>query len=55
MNKWMKNNFLKLNEDKTEVLLVGLKSKRDELFQTLRKLTLMIKYEVTNLGVILDS
>ena len=27
INKWMSNNFLKLNEDKTEILLVGPKTK----------------------------
>ena len=53
-NKWMSNNFLKLNEDKTEILLVGPKTKR-EMFDNLGKLTPWIKSEVTSLGVIIDS
>ncbi len=55
INKWMSNNFLKLNEDKTEILLLGLKTKREMLFNNLGKLTPWIKSEVTSLGVILDS
>ena len=55
INKWMSNNFLKLNEDKTEILLVGPKTKREMLFNNLGKLTPLIKSEVTSLGVILDS
>ena len=37
INKWMSNNFLKLNEDKTEILLVGPKAKREMLFNNLGK------------------
>ncbi|MCI5160354.1 MAG: hypothetical protein D3906_18395, partial [Candidatus Electrothrix sp. AUS1_2] len=55
INKWMSNNFLKLNEDKTEILLVGPKTKREMLFYNLGKLTPLIKSKVTSLGVILDS
>ena len=51
----MSNNFLKLNEDKTEILLVGPQTKREMLFNNLGKLTPWIKSEVTSLGVILDS
>ena len=39
INKWMNDNFLKLNEDKTEVLLIGPKSKRDILTKILGGLT----------------
>ena len=39
INKWMSNNFLKLNEDKTEILLVGPKTKTEMLFNDLRKLS----------------
>ena len=61
---WMSNNFLKLNEDKTEVLLIGPKTKRDAVFNSLGKnmpsnnqwnLTTLIKSEATSLGVVLDS
>jgi hypothetical protein len=55
INKWMNNNFLKLNEDKTEVLLIGPKLKREMLIKNLGGLTRWIKPEVISLGVILDS
>lgn len=55
INKWMNDNFLKLNEDKTEVLLCGPKSKREMLTKNLGGLTPCLKPEVTSLGVILDS
>ena len=55
VNKWMSDNFLKLNEEKTEILLIGPKAKRDEIFQRLDNLTLFVKSEVTSRGVILDS
>ena len=51
----MSNNFLKLNEDKTEILLVGPKIKREMLSSDLGKLAPLIKPEVTSLGVVLDS
>src|SRR4029434_5542331 len=49
INKWMNDNFLKLNEDKTEVLLICPKSKREMLTKNLRGLTRWIKLEVINL------
>ena len=60
INKWMNDNFLKLNEDKTEVLLCGLKSKREMLTKNLGGLTplnqpLGLKPKVTSLGEIPDS
>ncbi len=55
MNKWMSENFLKLNEDKTEILLVGPQAKRDRLPSKLGKLKSQIKPEVTCLGVVVDS
>lgn len=55
INKWMTNNFLKLNEDKTEILLVGPITKREMLQSNMGQLTPWIKPEVTSLGVIIDS
>ena len=55
INKWMSNNFLKLNENKTEILLIGPKVKREMLLKNLGKLENWVKPEVTSLGVILDS
>src|SRR4029434_2043936 len=49
INKWMSNNFLKLNDDKTDMLLVGPKTKREMLFYNLGKLTPWMKSEITNL------
>ena len=51
----MSNNFLKLNEDKTEILLVGPTTKREMMLNNMGTLTPWIKSEVTSLGVILDS
>ena len=33
INKWMNNNFLKLNEDKTEILIIGPKTKRETVIK----------------------
>lgn len=55
INQWMSNNRLKLNEDKTEILLVGPKVKRDALSKRLGNLGHQNKEEVTSLGVILES
>lgn len=35
INEWMSKNLLKLNEDKTEILVVGPKNKRDPVLETL--------------------
>ena len=51
----MGNNFLKLNENKTEILLIGPAQKRDMILKNLGKLGPLVKPEVTSLGVILDS
>ena len=51
----MSNNFLKLNEDKTEILVVGPKTKREKLIKNLGTLTPWTKSEVTSLGVVIDS
>lgn len=42
INKWMGNNFLKLNKNKTEIVLIDPKEKREKL------LTSWIKPEVTS-------
>src|SRR4029434_2136474 len=55
INKWMNDNFLKLNEVETEVLLIGPKSKREMLTKNLGGLSRWIKPEVISLCVILDS
>ena len=51
----MNANLLKLNENKTEVLLVGPKQKRDDLMNSLGHLAAWVKPQVTSLGVIIDS
>ena len=55
INQWMSNNFFKLNDDTTEVLLVGPKSKRDTILSNLGSLPHQVKPKVTSLGVILDT
>lgn len=53
INSWMAENFLQLNQDKTEVLVIGPEGKREKLLPKLQdfKPTQCVK----NLGVIFDS
>ena len=51
----MSNTFFLLNEDKTEILLVGHKAKKDALSKRLINLGHQKKVEVTNMGVISNS
>lgn len=50
MNKWMSNHFLKINEDKREILLVEPKAKREMLLNNLEKWPPWSKSENTSLG-----
>lgn len=50
----MSNSILEINEDKTEILQVNPKFKREMLSDNLRKLAPWIKSEVTTLGVVFD-
>lgn len=54
INKWISNHLLTLNEDKTEILLVGPKTKRKIMSKNLGKLSPWIKSEVSSLGITLD-
>ncbi len=51
----MSNNFLQLNNDKTEVILSGPSKTRNYVAGNLENLTPYVKYHVKNLGVIFDS
>lgn len=55
INVWMSKNFLKLNEEKTEILLIGPIAAREKLHSMLGGFSGHIKTQVTNLGVIVDS
>ena len=52
---WMNENFLKLNEDKTEVLIVGSNEQRESILSRLGNLNVENNTAVKNLGVIIDA
>ncbi len=49
------NNFLQLNNDKTEVILFGPSKTRNYVAGNLENLNPYVKYHVKNLGIIFDS
>ena len=55
VNNWLSHNFLKLNHDKTEVLVIGEKQTRGDLVAHLESLSISCTNKAKNLGVILDS
>ena len=55
LNQWLSQNFLKLNQDKTEVLVIGDKKAREKLSAHLKSVSLNCTNKAKNLGVILDS
>ena len=55
INSWMRENFLQLNEDKTEIILFGSKEKRVSIGKYLETRALTITDQVRNLGVLIDS
>ncbi|KAF7666430.1 hypothetical protein LDENG_00106200, partial [Lucifuga dentata] len=55
---WMSNNFFQINDSKTEIITVtppGLRNKRNYLISNVDPLTLYVKKEAHNLGVIFDT
>ncbi len=46
---WMADNFLQLNQDKTEVLVIGTEAQRDKLGEKLQALALNRCQQVKNL------
>uniref|UniRef100_A0A3B1JQH4 Reverse transcriptase domain-containing protein n=1 Tax=Astyanax mexicanus TaxID=7994 RepID=A0A3B1JQH4_ASTMX len=55
INKWMGQNFLQLNKDKTEIILFGNSNERHRLAAYLDSKSLKSKELVRNLGVQMDS
>uniref|UniRef100_A0A3B1IP97 Reverse transcriptase domain-containing protein n=1 Tax=Astyanax mexicanus TaxID=7994 RepID=A0A3B1IP97_ASTMX len=55
INKWMGQNFLQLNKDKTEIILLGNSNERHRLSAYLDSKSLKSKELVCNLGVQMDS
>uniref|UniRef100_A0A669CX68 Reverse transcriptase domain-containing protein n=1 Tax=Oreochromis niloticus TaxID=8128 RepID=A0A669CX68_ORENI len=55
IKSWMAENFLQLNQDKTEVLIIGPEAQREKLLSKLQAFSLCPSLQVKNLGVILDS
>ena len=52
---WMSKNFLRLNEDKTEVLIIGSNEQKELITGTLGSLVKESKASVKNLGVFIDD
>ena len=55
IESWMAENFLQLNQDKTEVLVIGPEAQREKLLPKLQSLSFSPSPQVRNLGVIFDS
>ena len=55
IKSWMAENFLQLNQDKTEVLVIGPEALREKLNFKLEALSLNPSENVKNLGVVFDS
>lgn len=54
LNQWLNNNYLQLNPDKTETLIIALDSAVSHIKQQLSDLDLLQKRSLRNLGVIFD-
>ncbi len=52
---WMTDNFLQLNDDKTEILLVGPKALRQQVLSLLFPFSVKPSEHIRNLGVIFDG
>ena len=55
IKSWMAENFMQLNQDKTEVLVIGPEAMREKLNFKLETLALKPSDKVKNLGVVFDS
>uniref|UniRef100_A0A8C6NY71 Reverse transcriptase domain-containing protein n=1 Tax=Nothobranchius furzeri TaxID=105023 RepID=A0A8C6NY71_NOTFU len=55
IKSWMTENFLQLNQGKTEVLVIGPEAQREKLLPKLQSVSFYPSLQVKNLGVILDS
>ena len=55
IKQWMSANFLKLNEDKTELGIIGTSAQRELIASRLGGLAVQKKNVIKNLGVIIDS
>lgn len=47
--------FLKLNTDKTEILIVGSKNQRQQIHLHLKSMSMKYSEQVRNFGIIFDS
>ena len=55
IDTWMSDSFLKLNREKTEVLIIGNREEREKLSNHMKTLDFSPKDKARNLGVIIDS
>ena len=55
INTWMNQNFLQLNSDKTEVIIIDVKAKRQEIAAHLSSFSHENKEHARNLCIIIDA
>ena len=55
INDWMTQNFLQLNQQKTEIIVFGAKKDRSKVITELQSASYKVTHKVRNLGVVMDS
>ena len=53
IHQWMSNNFLKLNEDKTEILLIAPKAKRNAFLEPFKLFYLLLTFILLKFFILL--
>ena len=55
INDWMCQNFLQLNNDKTEAIVFGARDEQLKVSAQLKSVMLESRHQARNLGVVIDS